>query len=149
MFYGIATFAQTKVLTTDGETLIASAIETNKWDIDLTINGETQNILKSNVFAVVPPGKKSFTYTIKKGKKWMLRKKDVRNNYQGTDRPRIYVYKYFGTKTDPEQIYVDNSESGVTLEEFTRIYKEQQQKIKMGNIAALGSCAIVVLIAII
>jgi hypothetical protein len=148
MFYGIATFAQTKVLTTDGKMFIASAIEITKKSITLDIDGKNRTFPKSDVLVVVPEGKNGFTYRTKNGQKLKIRKRDIHNSYAGTDIPRIYAYKHLGGKPDIKQIYIKHGDTSSSFDEFKTILKKQQQKIKTGNIVGISCCALMLLIII-
>ena len=148
LFCSTLSFAQTKVLTTDGRALVATSVQTNSNNIVATVAGENQTISKSNVLVVVPEGKKGYTFRIKNGKKLKLLKRDIHNNFQGTDIPRMYGYKYLGAKGDFEQIYITNSDTSIPFEEFKTIFKKQQKKIRSRTIGSVCASALLILIAL-
>jgi hypothetical protein len=138
MFYGIATFAQTKVLTTDGKMFMASTVETTDDAVNITVANEKQTIPKLNVLVIVPNGKPGYTYRVKNGKKLAIKKKFIHNDYSGTDKPRIFAYKYFGSPSNVSQLYVLNSDSSMTEEQFASIFNAQQKQLKTNNIVSLS-----------
>lgn len=142
-------FAQTKVLTTDGKMFMASAVETSKESVTLTMAGENQSFQKSDILVVVPDGKKGFTYRTKNGQKLKIRNRYINNSYQGTDIPKIYAYKNLGGKPDIQQMYVKHGDTSLSFEEFNKIYKKQQQKIKTGNIVSISLSAFILLIVVV
>ena len=148
LFCSIQSFAQTKVITTDGRTLNVTSVQTNDNNIVTTVAGENQTISKSNVLVVVPEGKKGYTYRAQNGKKLKIRKRDINNNYQGKDIPRIYAYKYLGTQGDIHKIYITNSDTSLSFEEFKTIFNKQQKKLRTGNIVSIGTSVFILLISL-
>lgn len=144
----ILTFSQTKVLTTDGKTFIVSALELQDDAINITSGDKKQTIQKLNVLAIVPDGKPAYTFRMKNGKKMMIKSKFIHNNYTGTDKPRIFAYKYLGNPAEVSQLYVLNSDSSMTEEQFASVFHAQQKKLKSNNILALGLATLGLLIAI-
>lgn len=148
VFCSILTFSQNKIITTDGKTLIASAIEINDDAINITVDKEKQTIQKLNVLAIVPEGKPAYTFRMKNGKKMIIKGKFIHNNYTGTDKPRIFAYKYLGHPTEVSQLYVLNSDSSMTEEQFASVFNAQQKKLKSNNFIALGLATLGLVIAI-
>jgi len=148
LFCSTLSLAQTKVLTTDGRALLATSVQANNNNIVATVAGENQTILKSNVLVVVPEGKKGYTFRIKNGQKLKIRKRDINNNYQGKDIPRIYAYKYLGIRGDVNKIYSTNSDTSLSFEEFKTIFNKQQQKMRTGNIVSVSASAFILLISL-
>lgn len=138
MVCSFLTFAQTKVLTTDGKMYMASAVETTSDEITITVENQKQTIPKLNVLAIVPDGKPGFTYRAKNGKKLVIKKKFILNDYTGTDKPRIFAYKYMGSPANVGQLYVLNSDGSMTEEQFASIFDAQQKKLKTNNIVGIG-----------
>lgn len=141
-----ATFAQNKILTTDGKTLNAASVEINKTNITANVNGDNQTISKSDILAVVPDGKKGFTFRAKNGKKMPIKNKFIHFDFSGTDRPRIYAYKYLGTNAKVNQLYVLNSDGSMTEEQFASIYHAQQKRLKTNNVVSITSAAVILLV---
>ncbi len=140
------TYAQTKVLTIDGKTLMASVVEIKDESIVATIEGKNQNILKNNVLAIIPNGKSAYTFKIKNDKKLILKRKDMHNNYLGADKPRMYAYKYQGSPSNISQLYTLNGDSSMNEEQFKNIFNEQQKKFKTRNIVSMSLAVLVFLI---
>lgn len=133
----VVLLAQTKVLTTDGKVLMASSIELTNENVLVSVDDVSQTIAKSNVLAVIPKGNKAYTFRIKNNKKLTIKKGDIYNNYEGADKPRIFAYKYLGSKSNIGQLYTLNGDNSLNEEQFKNIYNEQQQKFKTRNTLSL------------
>jgi len=125
-------------LTTDGKTFTTSNVAVADESITFSSSGKNQSILKNNVLAVVPEGKKAYTFRIKNGKKQTIKKKDMHSNYTGTDKPRMYAYKYMGTESNVSKLHVLNADSSMNEEQFKGIFNEQQKKLKTRNFVGIG-----------
>lgn len=141
-------FAQTKVLTTDGKTINSSSFQINDDNITTNYNGEMQTILKNNVLAVIPEGKTPYTFRLKNGKKMNVKKKFFHNAYTGPDKPRFFAYKYLGSPANVGQLYVLNSDGSMTEEQFTSVFKQQQKKLKTNNIVSISAASVALLVGI-
>jgi len=148
MFCSFLTFAQTKVLTTDGKMFMASAVETASDEITISVDNQKQTIPKLNVLVIVPEGKPGFTYRTKNGKKMAIKKKFIHNDYAGTDKPRIFAYKYMGSSANVGQLYVLNADESMNEEQFASIFEAQQKKLKTNNIVAIGAASFALLVGI-
>lgn len=137
--------AQTKVLTTDGKTLNTTSIKSTDNSVILTSAGENKTLSKADILAVVPENGRSYTFKIKNGKKLKIKSKDIYNNYEGADRPRIFAYKYLGSDPNAGQLYVLNSDSELSEVQFKSLFNEQQKKLKTRGIVSMG-LAVVALI---
>ena len=104
----------------------------------LITNNEPQSIPMDDILCVIPEGKNSYTFWHKNDKKLKISKKDIRNNYKGVDRARLFAYKYYKSTYDIGQLYSINSDSSISKEEFEAVFNEQQKKIKKRGGAASG-----------
>ncbi len=129
-------FAQYKVLTTKGNSIKASGIEIRDQTVDLTTSGGDQTIDKTDILCVIPESGKTFTFREKNNKKMKILKKDLENNYKGSDIARIFAYKYYKSNPDIGQLYQLYPEAGLTESEFEAAFIKQQKKFKKRTIVS-------------
>lgn len=142
LFAFTMSFAQTKVLTTGGRTFTTPNVAISDESISFAADGKNQTILKNNVLAVVPEGKSAYTFRVKNGKKQTIKKKDMHNNYTGSDKPRMFAYKYMGTESNVSKLYVLNADASMNQDQFKNIFNEQQKKFKTRNVVAIGAAVL-------
>ena len=120
---------QNKVILLNGESKSYSALSIEKESITIKNDGVNTSLKKSNLLCVVPAKKASFTFLENNGKKLGIKKKDIQNNYQGTDLVKILAYKYYNSEQEAEQIYQLNPIDNITEEEFIVIFDQTQKDI--------------------
>lgn len=128
-FLSFQSYAQNKVLLTDGTSLRPNSIEVEKESVILNIEGERQSISKEKILCVIPEGKTGYTFHQRKNKKLKIKKKDIYYNYEGTDVPRLFAYKYFKTSFDTAQLYRLNPNNTLPEEEFNKVFNQQQKTL--------------------
>ncbi|MEZ5195454.1 MAG: hypothetical protein R2764_03370 [Bacteroidales bacterium] len=130
-------FGQNKIMMVNGETTNASSIDgrsTKKGStISLVVDGENKSIPKNNILCVIPEGKKGFTFSSRNNVKANIPKKDIKNNYQGTDIPHLYAHKYFKSKLGVEDLYKLNPGMNLSFDDFESAYYEQEQRLRTRN----------------
>lgn len=137
VLFSVLSYGQNKILMVNGESTNASSIDgrsTKKGStINLVVDGENKSIPKNNILCVIPDGKKGYTFYSRNNVRTKIPKKDIKNNYQGTDIPNLYAHKYFKSKSDVEKLYKLNSGISLTFDEFENAYYAQEQKLRTRN----------------
>jgi len=142
----LLSYGQNKVLLENGNSVVYSAISIENERVKVYVNGETQFFKKADILCIVPKKGKSYSFREKDNRKTKISKKDIKHDYQGSDIPRLFAYKYYKSKTDVNTLY--NKYQNITLSQFDfeGYYKTQQKKIR--SRATTGTIIGVVILAI-
>jgi hypothetical protein len=127
-------FGQYKVLTTKGNFIVASGIEIRDQTVNLKTSQGSQTIDKTDILCVIPKSGKTFTFREKNNKKMKILKRDVENDYKGTDIAKIFAYKYYKSNPDIGQLYQLYPEESLTEAEFAAAFAKQQKIFKKRTI---------------
>lgn len=139
-------FGQYKILLAENKAVEALAIEIEDELIIVSTESGKQVVDKTDVLCVIPESGKSFTFRENNNKKMKILKRDIENGYQGTDRARIFAYKYYKSGADIGKLYLLNSDDDLTEEEFKSAYNKQRKQFKKRTIisASLAGFAFVI-----
>lgn len=115
----------------NGTSLDSESIVIEKESVKLNIDGKAKSITKAEILCIIPEGKTGYTFWEKnKNKKMKIKKKDIFYNYEDTDIPRIFAYKYLKTSYTASKLYRLNSNSSLSEADFTSIFNEQDKKLR-------------------
>jgi hypothetical protein len=139
-------FGQNKVLLEDGSSMSYSQISISSDLVKISVNGETKSLNKTDILCIIPEKGKSFTFRKTNNMKFKIAKKDLKNDFEGSDIPRLFAYKYYKSNTDVNTLYNLFQDTKLSQIDFEGYYKTQQQKIR--SRATTGTVIGVVILAI-
>ena len=131
MFCNVFSFGQYKVLLENGKSIDVSSLHIVNERVALSTG---QMIDKSDILCIIPEEGRSYTFLKKNDKKTKIQKRDIKNEYQGTDKAKIFAYKYSGVEQNVGQLYVLNSDNSLTEDEFKLAFTQQQGKITIRKV---------------
>ncbi|MCD4697831.1 MAG: hypothetical protein K8S16_16520 [Bacteroidales bacterium] len=146
MTCSILLFGQSKLLLENGSFVIFTHISIDSEQVKVNVNGETRLFSKTDILCIIPERGKSYTFRKKNNIKFKIAPKDIKNNYNGADIPRLFAYKYYKSNTDVSEVYKLFQDTKLSLFNFESYYNAQQQKIR--SRATTATVLSVVLLAI-
>ena len=142
----VLSFGQNKLILENGNSMVYSSISLANDEVKVEVNGEIKTLNKSDILCIVPNKGKSYTFRKKDNRKIKIAKKDIKHDYDGSDIPRLFAYKYFKSKTDVNTLYNKYQNIKLSQFDFEGYYKTQQRRIRAR--ATTGTVIAVVVLVI-
>jgi len=144
----VLSFGQNKVLLENGNSVVYSNISIENDRIKVYVNGETQYFNKTDILCIIPERGKSYTFRKKDNRKIKIAGKDIKNDYQGSDIPSLFAYKYYKSNTDVSALYKLFQDTEMTQFDFEGYYKTQQKRIRSRATTSTIIAVVVLAIAV-